>query len=225
MHPSANKTYWANDNDELRVLFYRKTEKDENGIWIIGENEKGNEVKLRPRTFLSLKYKVLKKDLALLKRIYEKISKLNALISSNTSQFSILNDPFTKIDTLQEGDIIRIGTKHYIFIAMREKNLVCKKLASRQQLVMTCENMEIVARPNDSMFYKAKNKYYYFDGFRVIGSHLQLAGVIIERNKCKPSYVDIRKISMNNMVVCSEEDFWKNCKDKVGYVTYRFKIK
>ena len=55
MHPSANKTYWANDNDELRVLAYRKTEKDENGIWIIGEDEKGNEIRLRPSTFLSSK--------------------------------------------------------------------------------------------------------------------------------------------------------------------------
>ena len=72
---------------------------------------------------------------------------------------------------------------------------------------------------------KDKNKYYYFDGFRVVGSHLQLAGVIIERGKCKPSYIDIRKMSMNTMEVCSEKDFWENCKDKVGYVTYRFKIK
>ena len=169
---------------------------------------------------------VLKKDLALLKKIYEQISKLNVLINSNTSHFSILNDPFKKLDTPQEGDIIRIGTKHYIFIAMRERKLVCKKLSSqKQQLEVTCENMEIVARPNDSMFYKDQNKYYYFNGFRVVGSHLQLAGVIIERGKCKPSYVDIRKISMNNMEICSEKDFWENCKDKVGYVTYRFKIK
>ena len=226
MHPSTNKTYWANDNDELRILAYRKTEKDENGIWIIGEDEKGDEIKLRPSTFLSSNYMVLKKDLALLKKIYEKISKLNVLINSNTSHFSILNDPFKKLDTPQEGDIIRIGTKHYIFIAMRERKLVCKKLSSqKQQLEVTCENMEIVARPNDSMFYKDQNKYYYFNGFRVVGSHLQLAGVIIERGKCKPSYVDIRKISMNNMEICSEKDFWENCKDKVGYVTYRFKIK
>ena len=226
MRPSTNKTYWTNDNDELRVLVYRKTEKDENGIWIIGENEKGNEIKLRPSTFLSSKYMVLKKDLALLKRIYEKISKFNALISSNSSQFSRLNDPFKKIDTPQEGDIIRIGTKHYIFMSMREEKMICKKLSSqKQQLEITCENMKIVARPNDSIFYKVKNKYYYFDGFRIVGSHLQLAGVIIERGKCKPSYVDIRKISMNNMEVCSEKDFWENCKDKVGYVTYRFKIK
>ena len=226
MHPCINKTYWANDNDELRVLVYRKTEKDENGIWIIGEDANGNEIKLRPSTFLSSKYMVLKKDIDFLKRIYEKISKLNALISSNSSQFSMLNDPFKKLDTPQEGDIIRIGTKHYIFIAMGERKLVCKKLSSqKQQLEITCENMEIVARPNDSMFYKDKNKYYYFNGFRVVGSHLQLAGVIIERGKCKPSSVDIRKISMDNMEVCSEKDFWENCKDKVGYVTYRFKIK
>ncbi len=30
---------------------------------------------------------------------------------------------------------------------------------------------------------------------------------------------------MNTMEVCSEKDFRENCKDKVGYVTYRFKIK
>ena len=225
IHPSANKTYWANDNDELRVLAYRKTEKDENGIWIIGEDEKGNEIRLRPSTFLSSKYMVLKKDIAFLKRIYDKISKLNALISSNSSQFSKLNNPFKNLDTPQEGDIIRIRTKYYIFIAMRAGKLVCKKLSSQKQLEITCENMEIIVCPNDSMFYKDKNKYYYFDGFRVVGSHLQLAGVIIERGKCKPSYIDIRKMSMNTMEVCSEKDFWENCKDKVGYVTYRFKIK
>ena len=168
---------------------------------------------------------VLKKDIAFLKRIYDKISKLNALISSNSSQFSKLNNPFKNLDTPQEGDIIRIRTKYYIFIAMRAGKLVCNKLSSQKQLEITCENMEIIVCPNDSMFYKDKNKYYYFDGFRVVGSHLQLAGVIIERGKCKPSYIDIRKMSINTMEVCSEKDFWENCKDKVGYVTYRFKIK
>lgn len=72
---------------------------------------------------------------------------------------------------------------------------------------------------------KDKTKYYYFDGFKVVGAHLQLAGVIIEREKCKPYNVDIRQICKKNMEVCSEKDFWENCKDKVGYVTYRFKIK
>lgn len=225
MHPSINKTYWANDNDKLRILTYSKTEKDKNGIWIVGKDEKGNEIKLHPSTFLSSNYMVLKKDITLLKRIYEKISKLNVLISSNPSQFSKLNDPFKKIDSPQEGDIIRIGTKHYVFISMEDGKMVCKKLSTqKQQLEISYENIEIVARPNDNMFYKDKNKYYYFDGFRVVGSHLQIAGVIIERGKCKPSYVDIRKISMNTMEVCSEKDFWENCKDKVGYITYRFKI-
>lgn len=108
---------------------------------------------------------------------------------------------------------------------MEDGKMVCKKLSTqKQQLEISYENIEIVARPNDNMFYKDKNKYYYFDGFRVVGSHLQIAGVIIERSKCKPSYVDIRKISMNTMEVCSEKDFWENCKDKVGYIIYRFKI-
>ena len=225
MHPSINKTYWANDNDKLRILTYSKTEKDKNGIWIVGKDEKGNEIKLHPSTFLSSNYMVLKKDITLLKRIYEKISKLNVLISSNPSQFSKLNDPFKKIDSPQEGDIIRIGTKHYVFISMEDGKMVCKKLSTqKQQLEISYENIEIVARPNDNMFYKDKNKYYYFDGFRVVGSHLQIAGVIIERSKCKPSYVDIRKISMNTMEVCSEKAFWEHCKDKVGYIIYRFKI-
>lgn len=149
MHPSTNKTYWANENDELRVLVYKRTEKDANGIWIIGEDEKGNEIKLRPSTFLSSKYIVLKKDITILKRIYEKISKLNTSISSNPSQFSSLNDPFKKLYSPLEGDIIKIGTKHYIFISMRVGKLVCKKLSSqKQQLEITCKNMEIVARPN-----------------------------------------------------------------------------
>lgn len=226
MHPFINKTYWTNDDVELRYLVYRRTEKDEKGILIIGEDENGNERKLRPSSFLSSRYLVLKKNLSLLKKIYEKISKLNALISSNSSQFTKLNNPFIQLDTSQEGDIIRVGTKHFIFVTKKNDNLVCKKLYSQKQLLLTdCNNVEIVAHHYDSMFYKSKNLYYYFDGFRVVGSHLQLAGVIIERGRCKPSYVDIRKINKNNMEVCSEKDFWENCKDKVGYVTYRFKIK
>lgn len=226
LHPSPNKTYWTNDNDKLRVFIYRRTEKDENGIMLIGEDENGHERKLRPDAFLSSKYMILKKELSLLRKVYDIISKSNVLINSNPSHFTEVNNPFLQFDTPLKGDIIRVGSKHYVYMSMENEKLVCQKISSQKQLlVIDCNKIEIVARPNNSMFYKDKTKYYYFDGFKVVGAHLQLAGVIIEREKCKPYNVDIRQICKKNMEVCSEKDFWENCKDKVGYVTYRFKIK
>ena len=226
IHPSKNKTYKANCDNELHVFIYKKTEKDENGLMLVGEDENGNESKMTPEVFFSSKYMVLKHKLSTLKEIYAKISERNELIQSNSSKFTKTYDPFSKVDTFANGDIIRIGTKHYVYISREKGKVVCKKISTtKQQLMVSDDNIEFVVRPNNNMFYKDKTKYYYFDRFRVVGAHLLMVGVYIERGKCKLYYTDINQLSRKNMKVCSEKEFWENCKDKVGYVSYRFKIK
>ena len=76
-----------------------------------------------------------------------------------------------------------------------------------------------------NMFYKSKNKYFYFNGFRTFASNLCFYGVSVERGKCTTSYIGISQIERKGFSPCSEKEFWENCKDKVGYVTYRYNIK
>ena len=226
IHPSKNKAYRSNSDSELRVFIYKKTEKDENGLMLVGEDENGNECKMPPEIFFSSKYIVLKHKLSILKEIYAKISERNELILLNSAKFAQTYDPFSEVDTFANGDIIRIGTKHYIYISRENGKVVCRKISTAKQLlVVGDDNIEFVVRPNANMFYKGKTKYYYFDRFRVVGVHLLMVGVCIERGKCKPYYTDICQLNIKNMAACSEKEFWENCKDKVGYVSYRFKIK
>lgn len=179
---------------------------------------------LTAEDFCKSKYTILKQNVSVLKAIYAKISDEEKRIVKASDE--IINNPLLKSGPILKGDIIKIGNRYFSFLAWENSKIYCKKLSTNKDFVFSeTTSLEIVARPYANMFYKSKNKYFYFNSFRTFASNLCFYGVSVERGKCTTSYIGISQIERKGFSPCSEKEFWENCKDKVGYITYRFNIK
>lgn len=224
MSPVKDCIYWHKDNNVLNLFAYKETTRDSNGILFVGENVNGEKMILTAEDFCKSKYTILKQNVSVLKAIYAKISDEEKRIVKASDE--IINNPLLKSDAILKGDIIKIGNRYFSFLTLEKGKIYCKKLSTNKEFVFSeTTSLEIIARPYANMFYKSKNKYFYFNGFRTFASNLCFYGVSVERGKCTTSYIGISQIERKGFSPCSEKEFWENCKDKVGYVTYRYNIK
>lgn len=103
--------------------------------------------------------------------------------------------------------------------------MLCKNITNHKQVTIPDNNVEIIVRPYTNMFYKSQSNYYYFNGFKIFGTRLCFSGIVIDRGKCTPSCIGVGQINKKNLTPCTEKDFWENCKDKIGYISYRYNIR
>ena len=225
LHPIKNRTYWAKDNNKLTVFVYKYTMKDSKGISLIGEDGESEKIVIGIDEFCKLKFKPLKQDLFVLKNIYAKISDENIRISMDSCITDKINDPCSQLDKIIAGDIVKINTKYYYFISKEKCNMLCKNITNHKQVTIPDNNVEIIVRPYTNMFYKSQSNYYYFNGFKIFGTRLCFSGIVIDRGKCTPSCIGVGQINKKNLTPCTEKDFWENCKDKIGYISYRYNIR
>lgn len=226
MRPIENRIYWKKNNNKLKLFVFKQTIKDANGIILVGVNEDGEKISLRTADFCASKYVVLKLDIAILKKAYTKISSENERINANSSTTNLIKNPFVQLEVPKLGDVVKINKKMYFFVKKENGNVVCERITTHKQVILQNSNeMETIARPYKNLFYRSKNIYYYFNAVKMFGSRPSFAGISIERGKCRPSYIGVGQVQKRNMTPCSEKEFWDNCKDKFGYICFRYNLK
>lgn len=226
MHPIENRIYWGKDNNKLKLFVYKQTVKTANGILLVGENEEGEFISLRADEFCTSKYIVLKQEITVLKNAYAKITLEDERISVNASIANTIRNPFSQLNVPMLGDIVKIHKKMYFFVKRENGNIVCEKISNHKQIILQeSDEMEVIARPYKDMFYRSNNIYYYFNAVKMFGSRPSFTGISIERGKCRTSYMGINQVQKKNMSPCSEKEFWENCKDRFGYICFRYNIK
>jgi len=226
MHPIENRIYWEKDNNKLKLFVYKQTINAANGILLVGENEEGEKISLSAGDFCSLRYIVLKQELSVLKNAYAKISSENERIKANGTTADKIKNPFAQLEDPILGDIVKIHSKMYFFIRRVEDNIVCERIANRKQVILQKpDDMEVIARPYKDMFYRSNNIYYYFNAVKMFGSKPSFSGISVERGKCHTSYIGLSQVQKKKLSPCSEKEFWKNCKDRFGYICFRYNLK